>query len=104
MNLVNDPVRQAKIEELQSQLEKLKILLDNQKKSKTDTTKDLIEYYNKDKSEIELPDAKLAFFLKIDPRNHSYRETIQTLEEGLRVNFEIRLFRETFYVIERAIL
>lgn len=65
---------------------------------------ELIQYYQKDKAEIEIPEGKLAHFMQIDPRIHGYKQILDTVETGLRVNFEIRLYRETFYLIERAIL
>lgn len=40
----------------------------------------------------------------IDPREHKYEELKQMMDVALKVNLEIRLFRETFYLIERAVL
>jgi hypothetical protein len=46
----------------------------------------------------------LADFLQVDPRQHNYQNVMKALEDGLRVNLEIRMYRETFLLAERAIL
>lgn len=51
-----------------------------------------------------MPEAKLAHFMRIDPRIHGYKQILDSVETALKVNFEIRLYRETFYLIERAVL
>ena len=65
---------------------------------------EIIQHYQKDKSEIGIREGCLADFLHVDPRQHNYKNVIQALENALRVNLEIRMYRETFFIVERGIL
>ena len=40
----------------------------------------------------------------MDPRAHLIKEKMQVVDRELNTNFEIKLYRETFLLIERAIL
>ena len=40
----------------------------------------------------------------MDPRAHLAKERMEIVDRELNVNLEVKLFRETFLVIERAIL
>ncbi len=79
-------------------------ILDTAPSKKKDNTKELIQYYNKSKSEIEIRDGRLADFLKVDPRENNYRKIVDALDDALKVNLEIRMYRETFLLVERSIL
>ena len=40
----------------------------------------------------------------MDPRAHLFKQKVDVVDSALNTNFEIKLFRETFLLIERAIL
>jgi hypothetical protein len=61
-----------------------------------------IKYYN-EKKEIKGA-GKLSDFLPLDEREWFDDEKAQVLDEGLHTNVEIKLYRETFLLVERAIL
>lgn len=65
---------------------------------------EIIHHHQKEKKDVEIRPGRLADFLGIDPRIGEYAETMEYLEGELTRNFETKLFRETFLLIERAIL
>ena len=64
----------------------------------------IINHYEKKKSEILNKKARLVDFLDMDPRQNLFKETCDVVNSELNVNLEIKLYRETFLLIERAIL
>jgi hypothetical protein len=49
-------------------------------------------------------DVKLSDFIKLDPTIHQYEKLRLALNDALIINLQTRLYRETFYCIERTIL
>jgi len=47
---------------------------------------------------------QLVDFLQIDPRQYENKVMLNAINESLTVNFQIKLFRESFLIIERSIL
>ena len=71
---------------------------------KKQTALEIIQYHEKSKSEIEIKQGQLSDFLLLDPREHDYKQLKQEMEKALQVNLEQRLFRETFYIVEKSVL
>jgi len=90
----------ARIQELLAENERLR----NGGKSEKERVMEIIHHHQEAKKDIEIRPGRLADFLGIDPRIGEYEETMEYLEVELTRNFETKLFRETFLLIERAIL
>ena len=93
----------AKLEALRAENERLLALKDGGK-TEHERVMEIIAESKKEKEELPIRDAKLADFLQVDYREHKYEELRDEMDIGLQVNFKIKLFRETFLIIERAIL
>ena len=78
----SDPKLKAQLEELQRQN-------DNMRKQLT---------------EPSVTEGKLSHFLGLNKHEFFSQRYESAVETALQVNFNIRLFRETFYLLERAIL
>ena len=93
----------AKLEALRAENERLLALAEGGK-TEHERVMEIIAESKKEKEDLPIREAKLADFLKIDYRQHGYEETLEAVNDGLQVNFKIKLYRESFLIIERAIL
>ena len=55
-------------------------------------------------TEVKRDSAHLADFLEMDTRQHFANQLREVVESALKTNLEVRLFRESFLLLERAIL
>lgn len=63
----------------------------------------MIQYYEDANLKIKAK-GKLADFLPFDDRKHLIKETKAIIDDSLKTNLEQKLYRETFLILERAIL